>query len=242
MKDIISKVTFGFLMAQLVPGAIVVYSSALLYLAFSRPASHRLMETATRAIDLWTESVPLVVLLAALATAAGMAIHGLHWAVLGHLESRYADRDDGSILQLQPVYETFWHQHRIFLQILLGPVKLLLEVLGLLFIANGIREVAIEENVTDIPPERIEAFRFLQEFYLHFAQFYAHTSYALLYSFIVSLVAVAGPGLALNAHWLAALGALWLSCGFFFVIGRIQFASLFRAETALRTSPRTERE
>jgi hypothetical protein len=77
----------------------------------------------------------------------------------------------------------------------------------------------------------MEAFNFVQDFYLHFAQFYAHTGYALLISFISLSILKIGIDLPIiSGIWLMIL---YFLIGLFFVIGRIQLTTLFIAERAL---------
>jgi len=244
MKDIVSKLTFGFLMAQFVPGAIVVYSISFAYVTFTGSVPQAISVAASQALDVWMSPLRQVFIFVALATGAGMAIHGLHWAVLGFLESHYAEETENEGRRLKPVAETFWHDKMLILQILLGPIKIVLEVLALLFLGRNIRQIAIEENVWEIDKSKMEAFQFLEEFYLHFAQFYAHTSYALVGLFLsVTVSTLLSPGLAFGAGCVVALTAIWVVSGFFFIISRIQLASLFKAERAMcRASERASDE
>jgi hypothetical protein len=225
MKDFVSKLTFGFLMAQLVPGLITVYSLTFIYATYSGDALGTVVDAARAAVDLWSASVVRQLVFLALSVGAGMAIHGLHWAVLGHLESHY-DRK---------VSETFWHDKRMIWQILLGPAKILREIFEFVFFANDVGRVAIEENVAEIDKDKMDAFQFIQDFYLHFAQFYAHTSYALVGAFVA--VGVSGFVLRLSWGYFMLLLSIWIASGFFFIIGRIQLTSLFNAENSLKRIP-----
>jgi hypothetical protein len=231
MKDFISKATFGFLMAQFVPGAIAVYSIAYLYLALEGRLPNSCATIASAALELWGGSFTKQLVLIGLCTGAGMVIHGLHWSVLGFLETHYGEWKDDSTYKLKPVYETYWHNMRFVLQVFVGPVKIFCEIVQLFFLGRDIGSVAIEENVQNIDKEKMEAFQFAQDFYLHFAQFYAHTSYALLISFIALSTHTIVTGLSIKRIVLAAL--LYVFSGLFFLIGRIQLASLFKAEVQM---------
>jgi hypothetical protein len=179
MKDFVSKLTFGFLMAQLVPGLITVYSLTFIYATYSGDALGTVVDAARAAVDLWSASVVRQLVFLALSVGAGMAIHGLHWAVLGHLESHY-DRK---------VSETFWHDKRMIWQILLGPAKILREIFEFVFFANDVGRVAIEENVAEIDKDKMDAFQFIQDFYLHRwrFRFCSQALVGLLYAAVVNM-------------------------------------------------------
>lgn len=149
-----------------------------------------------------------------------MAIHGLHWGVIGCLEAKYGSLAD-----------SYWHNCRILFHILFGPIKEILEIGEFLLYKGGIEELAVDENVTNIKQEKMEAFHFLQDFYLHFSQFYTHTSYALIVSFLCLLPFV----IVFESTWnrILLLLLIYTISGFFFVIGRIQLTSLFTAENEL---------
>jgi hypothetical protein len=119
------------------------------------------------------------------------------------------------------------------MQILLSPIKISWEVLAFLFTARKIRDIAIAENVPAIDQNKMEAFNFLQDFYLNFSQFYAHTSYALVVAFIA--VGIASPFLGFSWGLVVLLACIWVASGYFFVISRIQLACLFFAENELRS-------
>lgn len=234
MKDFISKLTFGFIMAQLVPGVVVVYSLSILYLSLNNAVTFCLHD-ALSPINIWLTSNTHLLVFIALSIAAGLAIHGLHWAVLGFLEKHNAEKDEQGNVMLKSVSESFWHDKPIAVQMALGPVKIAVEIFLLLFRAKGIEAVSLEENVSFIPKDRIEAFNFLQDFYLHFAQFYAHVSYALAFMFWMLVMSIAaGSALSFNVSSISVLVIIWLASGCFFIISRIQFTSLFAAEWDMR--------
>jgi len=111
MQDFISKVTFSFLMAQFVPGVIAIFSGSLLFTMFTEVNTHHLGDAVILTMDIWAGSTRRILIFIALSIGSGMAIHGLHWAVLGFLESYFSPK---------ATYETFWHDKRVFIQILLG--------------------------------------------------------------------------------------------------------------------------
>ena len=173
----------------------------------------------------------------ALSLGAGMAIHGLHWAVLGFLEYHYAEKDDGKISKLKPVFETFWHNWPPIIQIIVCPIKIVIEIFHFLFTPKTLSEIAIDENIPEISNEKIDAFKWLQEFYLYFLQFYAHTAYALVVSLALMIGSIIfSHGLEFSVQCIFSALAVWLLCGFFFFISRIQIASLFKAENKLKTA------
>ena len=230
MKDFISRLTFGFLMAQFVPGAIAVSSIAFLYAAFTLKTDNSMWAIIDTASARWGAIWLSKLFFVAACTGAGMLIHGTHWAVLGYLETHpcpLTSSEHGS----QRVYESFWHSFPVIIQIVLGPPKILLEILCFLFLGTKIRELATQENVPEIDKDKMEAFNFLQDFYLHFAQFFAHTSYALMISLLSLVTFVHFFGLSTTRIWI--LITIYLFTGFFFVIGRIQLATLFEAEHEL---------
>lgn len=227
MKDFISKLTFGFLMAQFVPGAIAVCSIAFVYAAFTFDADNSIKSIASMAFSKWGEPLGAKVLFFTMCTAVGMLIHGIHWAVLAYLET--CSETDGSRGEnRKPAYATFCHGYPVIVQVLLGPIKILLEILGFLFMGKKIESLATHENVPRIHKDKMEAFNFIQEFYLYFAQFYAHTSYALLILFFSAGLFVCFFGL--SKIRLCILVGSYILTGLFFVIGRIQLATLFIAE------------
>ena len=224
MKDFISKVTFGFVMAQLVPGAIAVSSLLFLYVSLGVESPTSMLSVAHLAAARASEDILRQVALLGLFVGAGMLIHGVQWAVIGFLETRF-----------KSVFNTYWHDLPIGAQILLGPVKIVREFVELLVRCRHVRDAGVDENVSKVAESRFPQFEFLQEFYLHFAQFYAHTAYALVIAVLslVSFTAIHG----LTWKRIGVCCGLYLASGLFFVIGRIQFQSMFRAEEALAEKP-----
>lgn len=154
VRDFVNRLTFGFLMAQLVPGVIVVLSACLLYVSLFSQGATSLFSTFSDIIDLWSGSLRAQIAFVGLSVAAGMTIHGLNWAVLGFLETHYAK---GS--KPKPAAHTFWHDWRIGLQVLVGPVKMLREVIQLLVQGQSIERVAIEENNPFIPQNKVDQYQ-----------------------------------------------------------------------------------
>lgn len=274
MKDFFSKLTFGFFMAQFVPGVTVVLSLTFLYYAINSgpllaelkivdPTSViTLQYLATESVNVWRSTTVSLVVFFAFSIGAGMAVHGLHWAVLGFLENKFLHLEEkdvcrslvGSFLKTLllkaesqpnqelpprdkpvPVAWSFWHGYPVLVQIALGPIKLALEVI--LFVTlplqgKTLREIAIEEGAPFADSNRMEAYQFVQDFYLHFMQFYAHMSYALAVAIVALAVFILQLGVSM--HRIGLIVAIYLLCGFFFVIGRIQMATLFKAEGNFR--------
>lgn len=217
MKDFISKLTFGFLMAQFLPGSVVVFSSTYLACDISKPHCS-IKQHFSEVGEYWFESIYLTIVFLFLSVAIGMVVHGLNWTVLAWLESKY----DSS-------RESFWHQKLLIIQVFLSPIKMIIELLWLL-IAPNIEILTLMENVHKIKKEKMEQFYFLQEFYLNFSQFYAHMSYAFLITFIFSIICCVQ-----NFSWkrLAISIVFYFLTSLFFLLGRIQLGSLFKAERDL---------
>jgi hypothetical protein len=223
MKDFVTRTTFGFLMAQLFPGTLTVYSISFTYFAFERDFPNSLLIAADRTLTIWGNSpVPHQLFLLGLCIGTGMFLYGLNWAVMGHLEERY-----GSI------FDSYWHDWRLWLQVLVAPIKLPAETIQLFVETKHIRNASIEENLPRIPADRSPHFEFLQDFYLYNAQFFSHTAYGIL-SCLLALVGFSmANGLTIRRAALIVL--LYIAVGLFFILGRIQFRSLFAAEQELGT-------
>ncbi|MFC1890853.1 hypothetical protein ACFLZT_00500 [Thermodesulfobacteriota bacterium] len=217
MKDFISKITFGFIMAQFVPGVITVFSLSMLYVALLQNVQNSVTAMATSVVILWASSFTKQIIFIALCTGAGMVIHGLQWSVLGFLETPKT-----------AVFDTWFHKQRLIFQILTGPIIIIIEIIKMLLFCKSTRDAVIEENVQNINKQDMEAFNFLQDFYLHFAQFYVHTSYALISSLICVLIISVFFGFSIYRIEIILL--IYFFCGLIFSIGRIQFASLFCGE------------
>ena len=230
MKDLISKLTFGFLMAQFVPGAIVVCSLSVLCGAYSLEEHDSIIKIA-KELKAYLSSVESGILFIALCTGAGMLIHGVHWAVLAFLETVFRKEEDGEV-DRRAMYETFWHKLPVFLLVLLGPIIILLETLGFFVLGRKTKNLTTSENVPHIHKDKMDAFNFIQDFYLHFAQFYAHTAYALLIAFISLLIFMWSFGVPKKGICLLIIA--YVLAGVFFVLGRIQLATLFIAEDEMR--------
>lgn len=230
MKDLVSKITFGFVMAQLFPGSVAVLSISLLNLALSTPELVSMVMAIRGIVASWSIlTISGALFLLGMCMGAGMLIHGLHWAVMGQLE-----RDFGS------VFDSYWHKKRLVWQVLLGPVKIVREIVALFLLAKGIRSATVKENVVRLDKDKMPQFLFLQDFYLYPAQFFAHTAYALL------LFTVSAITFCIRHDW-TLRRALFASCayccaGVFFVLGRLQLQSLFSAEEELVKQEQPESE
>ena len=186
---------------------------------------------------LYLESLSVVhlLVLAGLSIGAGMIIHGVQWAVLSFFENRGV-----------AVFKRKYHVDRsLASQVLCAPWIIVYELWKLFSTKTGIGEMALEDNICQVNDDSIPSYEALQEFYLNFAQFYAHMSYALLLLLLVTITHVVYHALSytpvpiIDIEGIAICLVVWLLCGVFFVIGRIQFVSLFKAEQKLAlSSPR----
>jgi hypothetical protein len=222
MKEFVAKVTFGFLMAQLFPGAAIVF---MLCLAFWSPWIDQALDL-RNFVGIVGEklfaSASAVVILIFLSVAVGMLVHGIHWLALGVLEGP----DDVK----RPIRDLKRHRMPIFLQILFGPFLIMVELLQSLF-AGKLEHVLVDENVCEIDPEGLPVFLFLQEFYLYFGQFYAHMAYAALIS-LACFVRICQTRGWTTAN-ISTCAVLFVSCGIFYLLGRVTLSSLFRNERKL---------
>lgn len=219
MKEIFSKFTFGFLMAQFFPGAVVVFSVGCFFIIPPKETTS-IVNFCKSMVEQWTSDIPKMVIFGFLSVGFGMSIHSLNWMVLAWLENR-----DGS--RKTRIYDYFYHKKRLVIQILIGPVIMVCEIIGLLF-CKSIDILRMEENLPHIKPEKIPAFTFLQDFYLYFAQFYLHTSYALLFGIPIFLLCVQEYADCYRFCLLLVSG--YCCVGYLFVAGRVQLLTLFKAE------------
>jgi hypothetical protein len=221
VKDFITNVTFGFLMAQLFPGAIAVFAIAFTYFSIGERHPEGILATARYVLQVWGDaSLGHQFFLLGLCIGAGMFIHGLHWASLGALEKRF-----------QSVFDSYWNDRRLLWQVLLGPIKAFREIVELFWQTKNIRDASLQENVTNIHKDYMPHFEFVQGFYLSSAQFFAHTTYSLgvVMAAIATYIDAYGP----NVNRVGLLALTYVLAGLFFVLGRIQLRTLFWAETEL---------
>jgi len=224
MKDFISKVTFGFLMAQLFPGALVVFAITC---ALS-PDAYKSGESCRQIImdvgSAWFVNNFKAASFLLVSIAIGMCIHGVNWAVLAWLEHVQEKKHWGTLRN-----ELYWHKLPVWLQLLISPLAMIIEALWLLT-AGNLDCLIMNENVSRINSNKMPQFTFLQDFYLYFGQFYAHMAYALLITTICIMICCIGN------FGVSRLGIVVLSYFFtsiFFLLGRIQLGSLFWAEEQL---------
>ena len=257
VREFLSKFTFGFLMAQLVPGAV-----ALLFITLAVGAStHRSLPRTVssvleNAVEPWfdvdccvTDGAPQsqlpislgpgtprptpattvkAVVFFLLALAIGMLIHGTNWMVLAWLENHEGRPGCNGWPEPTPVRFSFWHRWRVVLQLPVAPVKMLIELAWVLT-APGIVALAMDENAPRISKEQTDMFTFVQDFYLHFSQFYAHSAYAMLLGVPCLILYHRSAG----HYFLQALpgvAGVYLLTSVFFIIGRVQYTSMCRAE------------
>src|SRR5438477_11884380 len=101
MKDALSKLTFGFLMGQLFPGAIATTALTLGYLSWDKRVPGSVTSAVDELLGKWSAaSSAHHFFLLGLCVGFGMFIHGLHWAALGALER------DGKV----SVFNEKWHE------------------------------------------------------------------------------------------------------------------------------------
>ena len=244
MKEIVSRFTFGFLMAQLVPGAVALAFITLVFTARDVGQGASLSRAVQLSAEGWLGAhccvpdgvtasagtaarpglgVAKIAAFLVLAIAVGMLIHGVNWMVLAWLENH-----QGSLCTTR-VRTSFWHRARLFVQLVLAPLKMVLEVLWILK-APGIVLLAMDENAPEITTKDREGmFVFIQDFYLYFFQFYSHTAYALLCG--IPCLALAHRSLHHSVQQaLPSLVGLYLLTSLFFLIGRVQYTSMCMAE------------
>jgi hypothetical protein len=238
MKDFISRLTFGFLMAQLFPGAVTVFALTFAYLSFDGKLPDGIVASVNMILKTWENGSPAGKLfLAGLFVAFGMLIHGIHWTILGTLEQEWAIRK----LRLKPEPESMFDFPRdrttLAFQFLIGPFRLFYE-LFLVSRRRGVVRSAVRENVGCIHGDWMKQHEFMQDFYLYPAQFFAHTSYALVFCTLAMLGFVgrfaSGTftyGLTPRRAFLLLL--LYMASSAFFILARVQLATLFRAEQDL---------
>lgn len=236
MKDVFSKITFGFLMAQFVPGCVAVVAISMVF-NFCDPSVTHFISLMSLSFDVWFDSGTKQLMFVFLSMGAGMAIHGLNWAMLAFLES-YFGRDSGVPDDLLPLRDNPWHSRRIGVQLLFGPGWLVYEIYLFVTKARNLNEILVDENVGLIPKDKMAAFDFLQDFYLSFAQFYAHISYALVLFIFPSLIFTL---MHQSFSDLEILICLYFMASYFFLIGRVQMSSLFKAETKLKAMEKPQK-
>jgi hypothetical protein len=218
MKDLVSKATFGFLMAQLFPGAVLVLSLAFVLALIRGTPPNSLWQAFAAILDGWSSATAAAkLLLLGCCIGAGMAIHGVHWSVVGHVEHRE-----------RMLADSRWHRRRLAIQVLLAPVQIVVEVVALFRHVKDLSHARVEENAPYVNKDAFATFEFLEEFYLYSAQFFVHTAYALLGSFCSIVVFVLKQGT--TERRLLMLLAVYLIAGLFFVLGRLQLNTLFAAE------------
>jgi hypothetical protein len=222
MKDVASKLTFGFLMAQLFPGAVAVFAVSFAYFSYQGQLPGGALVASNLVLRTWNDApIAHQLFLLGLCIGFGMLIHGINWAVLGALEN------GGKV----SIFRSRWHKSPVAAQILLAPFRLVFELLQLLFIRGGIEPLSIEENVPRVDDKLMKQHEFLQDFYLYPAQFFAHTAYALLVLQAALFTFVFQYGFTWRRMTLAAI--IYFGISAFFTLARCQLVSLFRGEKEL---------
>ncbi len=224
MEQFLARFTLSFLMAQLFPGAVAILSITCPIKARLLPASSSMSELFMTVGNYWFHSFRSTVIFLFLSGAMGLLIHGVGWTTMAWLENH--DPHDNK----KSIRTSFWHKLHLGIQIFIMPPKMLIELLWVLCAPN-LDLLRMEENAASIRAEDKPAFDYLQDFYLYFAEFYVHTSYALLLSFLFLLCTWLIMGFTFSRLLLLAL--IYLGTSIFFLIGRIQFLTLFKAEHGL---------
>ena len=211
-------------MAQLLPGAVVVFAISCASNTKTHGSEEPFRQVILNVGSAWFEDSFKTVSFLLISVAVGMCIHGLNWAILAWLE--FVQRKKGWRSLRGDLY---WHKLPIWLQLLVSPFAMIIEVLWL-FTAKKLMCLIMDENVSRIDSDKMPQFIFLQEFYLYFGQFYAHMAYAFLITTICSLICcIRSFGLAC----LAIVVLFYFCTSMFFLLGRIQLGSLFGAEEQL---------
>lgn len=231
MKDLISKVTFGFLMAQLLPGAVVVIVFTCMIGSSGLESEVCLKQTLDRIENHWFRSTFTILAFLFVSVAVGMLIHGLNWTVLACIENK-----DG-VENPKSARDTKYHKWPFWRQLLLSPSIMAYEVLVLVAKTPNIKRLTMDENISHIEADYVQQFQLLQDFYLYFGQFYAHMAYAFLVTFILAILCWFRD---LSLGFLGVVLILYFLTAVFFLLGRVQLGSLFKAETALRKKSSNE--
>ncbi|MFS8085973.1 MAG: hypothetical protein ACMG6H_10115, partial [Acidobacteriota bacterium] len=167
MKELLSTFTFGFLMAQLFPGATAVLSISSGYVTFVTGVQSGLVRLFSTVGDLWFGSLRTTVVFLFVSVAAGIFLHGVDWMTLGGLYSKYP----------AGVPSFPFHKLPVFIQLLFSPLNMIYEW-WILISRKNLASVTVGENAANIDPTLVPNLNYLQDFYLHFAQFFIHMAYA----------------------------------------------------------------
>lgn len=256
MKDFVSRITFGFLMAQLFPGALTVFALTFAYRSFDGVLADSIVDSIDGILRIWYKaSIAHQLFLFGLFVAFGMLIHGMHWMILGTLEQVGETTDP----KPDSMFDRELDRRPLWCQFLYAPLRVF-EELKLVGQRQGVIYSAVRENVARIGKDWMAQHEFMQDFYLYTAQFFAHTSYALNLCILVLLAYVArfnldhlafshvlvlpqGFGLilpqgfeftyGLNLRRAFLLLLLYAGSSVFLILARIQLSTLFRAEQDL---------
>ncbi|MEK6335141.1 MAG: hypothetical protein AABM67_09340 [Acidobacteriota bacterium] len=219
MKEFLPTFTFGFLMAQLFPGATAVLSISCGFITFVVKAETSVIALFARVGNFWFGTLKSAIVFFFVSTAMGILLHGLDWLTLARMENEY----DG-------IRSFPFHKWPIALQFLLAPFNIVYELL-MLINASDLRAVTMEDNAASIDATLVPNLNYLQDFYLHFAQFFIHMSYALLIGLVSFGLIVLEMGLTI--HRVTLLILIYLVLSVFFLMGRAQLVVLFLGENQL---------
>lgn len=221
MKEFLSKFTYGFLMAQLLPGFIFLESILMNIIEYKdlTKTNFFLFSLCKRSMINITNSYNEMFLFFLASVFFGMLIHGIHWAILACLENQNGKRSARNYC---------WHKQRVIFQILYMPILMVWEII-LLLKSKNIDILTMDENVPYFNPTYMSNYNFLSEFYLNFGQFFSHTAYSLLFSFPFLL------NIYIKFSYTTRDIIIYLLIQYFIIsimiiLGRVQLGTLFKAE------------
>ena len=208
-------------MAQLFPGATAVTSVSCAFVTFVNGPQSGLLRLFSMIGDMWFASLKGTVVFLFLSAAAGIFLHGIDWMTLGGLYDKYPEAG---------VRDFRFHKRPIAFQLLMAPLNMIYE-LGILISRKHLDSVTVGENAPYVDSGLLPTLKYLQDFYLHFAQFFIHMSYALLVSLIMFTLIIRRMGFTTQRAALLVLIYFVLSA--FFLMGRAQLHILFSSERVL---------
>jgi hypothetical protein len=232
MKDFVSRLTFGFLMAQLFPGAVTVFAITFAYMSFEGRLPNAVVASVDLILNTWAAGTTgHKLFLAGLFIAFGMLIHGIHcmnsccFMRSSRMRATFSRTAERTTPRRRATSNSSW-KNRV------GPMRSWnasrVRSRGRSNIEWGIGLVA--RHSCSMAPRIVQ----------YTAQFFAHTAYALVFC-AFSLLAYVGRfdlsagaftyGFTVRRFFLLLL--LYATSSAFFVLARVQLATLFRAEQDL---------
>lgn len=209
MSDVLDKLTFRFLVGQLLPGAVLVLTG---HMAFRLAADDRI-ENPRALIDRYTaaakgiDSIPSVLLFFALAVVAGMILHGLMRAAAANMESfrshelsaanRWVRRPDDRFRRRSDLRSRLargWFEYPLGWLFLLGPVYLVFDLVTIA--AARPRHVYKEIYLLMTDQSRPDLLNYALSDYQYLSDYFANMSVAMLLWAVGITVAAATHGSA----------------------------------------------